>query len=131
MAPSEPGRGRSTRRERRRRGGFACAPGRRWRAWRVGRESRGRAEHGEGDAGVAAGGVEEGLAGDEQTAGAGVAHHGGRGAVFDASAGVGPLGFGQKRDALEAMHRPLKTDRAAWSRYAQGARSRVVGGVAS
>ena len=36
-------------------------------------KAEGRAEHGEGDAGVAAAGVEEGLAGDEQAAVAGVA----------------------------------------------------------
>ena len=65
-------------------------------------EAERRAEHGEGDAGVAAGGVEQGFAGSEQAAGAGIADHGRGGAVFDAAAGVGPLRFGQQRDALKA-----------------------------
>ena len=91
-------------------------------------KAEGRAEHGEGDASVAAAGVEEDLAGREQTAGAGVAHDGGGGAVFDASAGVGPLGFGQKRNALEAMHRPLKTDQRRGADTIRDREAELLGG---
>ena len=76
----------------------------------VDREAQRRAQHGEGDAGVAAGGVEQGFAGREQAARDGVAHHGGRGAIFDAAAGIGPLRLGQKGDAFEAAHRLLDAD---------------------
>ena len=68
------------------------------------------AEHGEGDAGVAAGGVEQGLTGREQAAGAGVGHHGGCGAVFDAAAGIGPLGLGQEGDAGESADDLVQAD---------------------
>ncbi len=76
-------------------------------------KAQGRAQHGEGDAGVAAGGVEEGLAGSEQAACAGIADDGRGGAVLDAAAGVGPLGLGEKGDArIEA--------RTVWSRRMSG-----------
>ena len=61
-----------------------------------------RAEHGEGNSGVAAGGVEQSLARPEQAAVADIGNHGCGGAVFDAAAGIGPLGLGEERDALKA-----------------------------
>ena len=73
-------------------------------------EAHGRAEHGVGDAGVAGGGVEEGFAGERELALAlGVGDDGGGGAVFDAAAGVGPLGFAEDLDAGQCARQAVET----------------------
>ena len=124
MAPSEPSAGRSRRRWRRRPPG-SLALGR-----DVGghgesdRETQRRAEHGVGDAGVAAGGVEKRLAGGEQAARNGVADDGGGGAVLDAAAGVGPLGLAEERDAGKPA-KGCPAGAAACSRCAREARSQA------
>src|SRR5580693_3341785 len=57
------------------------------------RKSFGRAEHGIGNSGVAAGGVEQSLAGTELTAAAAFGNNVGRGAIFHRAAGVVPFGL--------------------------------------
>ena len=57
------------------------------------------AEHGVGDAGVAAGGVEEDFPGASWPVRCGFADDAGGGAVFDAAAGVVPLGFTEQMNA--------------------------------
>src|ERR1700686_2272177 len=54
-------------------------------------ESLGRAQHGIGDAGVAAGGVEQDLAGTQPTSASSFGDDVGRGTILDRSAGVIPL----------------------------------------
>jgi len=51
-------------------------------------ESEGRPEHGKGDAGVSAGGVKHGFAGNQQAAAARILNHGSGGAIFDAAPGL-------------------------------------------
>ena len=55
------------------------------------------AQHGEADAGVAAGGLDDGHAGVELSGRLGVANHAERDAVFDAAAGVERLELAQNR----------------------------------
>ena len=59
-------------------------------------ESESGAEHGVGDAGVAAGGIEQNLSGSEFAVAACFGHNAGGGAIFDGSAGVIPFGLAQK-----------------------------------
>ena len=59
-------------------------------------ESFRRAEHGVGNAGIAAGGVEQHLAGTEQTVAAGLGNNVGGGAIFDGASGVIPFSLTQK-----------------------------------
>src|SRR6202158_4150437 len=56
-------------------------------------ESLGRAQHGIGDASVAAGGVEQDLAGTQPTSASSFGDDVGRGAILNRSAGVIPLSF--------------------------------------
>ena len=59
----------------------------------------GGADHGVGDAGISAGGIEQDFAGAEFSAGAGLGDDVRGGAVFHRSAGVVPLGFAQQLDS--------------------------------
>ena len=108
---------------RHRRGGCACAPGD-----GIGGEAQlhaitqRRADHGVGDAGVAAGGVQNGLAGSQRAAAFAFPNHVQRRAVFDRSARIEPLRLGvktrrrdigaadpleaQKRRVADAFHHP-------------------------
>ncbi len=72
-------------------------------------EGKSRAEHGVGDAGVAAGGVEEANAGAELLALEGVQDDGGGGAVLDGAAGVGPLRFAEDLNAGQLSREALQT----------------------
>ena len=74
------------------------------------RESQRRSQHGEGDAGISAGRVEQGLAGSEQAARAGIADHRRRGAILHAAAGIGPLRLGQQGNAFEPADGLVQTD---------------------
>src|SRR6202158_743319 len=59
-------------------------------------ESLGRAQHGIGDASIAAGGVEQDLAGTQPTSASSFGDDVGRGAILNRSAGVIPLSLTQK-----------------------------------
>ena len=74
----------------------------------------GGGDHGVGDAGVSAGGIEQNFAGPEFSAGAGLGDDVRGGAVFYRSAGVVPLGLAQQldsgqvaSDALQAQQRSV------------------------
>jgi len=70
-----------------------------------------RAEHGQGDAGVAAGALQDRLAGVEQAGGLGLADDIERGAILDAPAGVVPFRLGVDGDGLrQAAGDPLQAD---------------------
>src|ERR1700682_3427827 len=62
------------------------------------RKSESSAEHGVGDAGVAAGGIQQNLSGSEFARGASFGHNAGGGTIFDGSPGVVPFGLAQKVD---------------------------------
>ena len=59
------------------------------------------ADHGVGDAGVAAGGVDDGFAGSESAGFQAGLDHAECGAVFDGAAGIEPFGFGGEFDVGE------------------------------
>ena len=74
------------------------------------RKSQRRAQHREGDAGIAAGRIQQRFAGHQQSARNRVPHNVGGGPILHAASRVGPLGLGQQRDALQAAHRLLQPD---------------------
>jgi hypothetical protein len=76
-------------------------------------ESFGGAQHRIRDARVAAGGVEENLAGAQLTAATGFGHDVGRGAIFDRSAGVVPFSLTQKCYARQVVGDSIQTQQ--WS----------------
>ena len=91
-------------------------------------KSFGRSQHGVGDAGVAAGGIEQNLAGTQLTAAAGFGYDVGGGAILDRSAGVIPLGLTQKCYARQVGGERIETqqrsvadplDQAVAKRFAQ------------
>ena len=63
----------------------------------------GRADHGIGDAGVAAGAVQQDFVVGQRAAADGLAHDVGCGTIFDAAAGIHPFGFGVYADILWQM----------------------------
>src|SRR5580704_7244335 len=78
------------------------------------RETFGGGDHGIGDAGVTAGGIEQSFAGGEFSAGASLGYDVGSGTVFDRASGIEPLGFAQDldagqiaSDAIEAQQRSV------------------------
>jgi hypothetical protein len=67
-----------------------------------------RSQHGEGDAGIAAGGVKQDLARDEAAVCQPLAQHSGRGTIFDAAARIGPLGLAKQRDIRQIVRDAFK-----------------------
>ena len=74
------------------------------------RKAQCRAQHGEGDAGVAAGGVQQGFAGNQQPPHTSIAHNRRGGPGLDAATGVGPLRLGQQGDVFQATNQLVKPD---------------------
>ncbi len=70
----------------------------------------GGAEHGIGDSGIAAGGVEKNLAGAKLTGAAGLGDDVGGSAVFDGSAGVIPFRFAQKGYARQVASERIEAE---------------------
>ena len=94
-------------------------------------KSFGRAQHGVGDAGVAAGGIEQNLAGAQLPAAASLGDDVGGGAIFHRSAGVIPFGLTQKCYARQVAGERIQTqqrsvadalDQAVAERFAQSQR---------
>jgi hypothetical protein len=73
-------------------------------------EAESRAKHREGDACVAAAGVEHSLAGREQATVARILNHRCGGAVLHAAAWIHPFGLGQQRDTRKSLDRMVETE---------------------
>ena len=71
-------------------------------------KSLGRAQHGVGDAGVAAGGIEQGLTRAELAAESSFSNDVGSGAVFHRATGVVPFGLAQKCHGGQMRSEPIK-----------------------